>query len=102
MQSAPPSVLAQSFRLARERWDVLSSQASQAPPAGHVHPSAAGSRVDEFRGTLGPFAGPWAAALTKCVDLPGPWVLSLWWVFGSAFGGWNLFRRVELGPICVT
>ena len=58
MQSAAqPGLLAQSFRLVRERWDVLSSQASQAslevwaaPAAGHVHPSAAGPRVDEFQG----------------------------------------------------
>ena len=90
MQSAPPSVLAQSFRLARERWDVLSSQASQAPPAGHVHPSAAGSRVDEFRGTLGPFAGPWAAALTNVWTCQGPGC--------SAYGG-SLARPLAVG-IC--
>ena len=60
MQSAaPPGVLAQSFRLVRDRWNVLSSQASQAslevwaaPAAGHVHPSAAGPRVDEFQGIV--------------------------------------------------
>ena len=57
MQSAAQTgVSAQPLRLVRER-DVLSSQASQvslevwaAPAAGHVHPSAAGQRVDEFQG----------------------------------------------------